>query len=78
VIYSEEAKIPLPISRLVLSKFDFSDPRIVRNDIRVVKLSSPVLKEEQLINRDLNVNKVIDDLIDTSFVLKQVGPVSGR
>ncbi|NTW52799.1 MAG: aliphatic sulfonate ABC transporter substrate-binding protein [Chlorobiaceae bacterium] len=76
-IFADEAKVPLPIARGVLSKFDFSNPVIEKNDIRELKDASPVLKDEKLIGQDTDLDKVIAELIDTSFVLRQLAPVSG-
>ncbi|NTW52800.1 MAG: aliphatic sulfonate ABC transporter substrate-binding protein [Chlorobiaceae bacterium] len=72
VIFSDESMVSLPVSKLVLSRCDFSRPIIDRNDIRVLKDESPVLKEEKLIRKDTDMDKVIEELIDTSFVLKLV------
>ncbi len=76
-IFAEEAKLTLPIARGVLSKYDFSNPVIERNDIRELKDASPVLKEENLISQDTDMDKVIAELVDTSFVMKLLAPGSG-
>lgn len=78
VIFAEEARVSLPVSKLVLSRFDFSRPIIDRNDLRVLKDESPFLKEEKLIRKDTDMDKVIEELIDTSFALKQVVTASGQ
>lgn len=78
VIFAEEARVSYSVARLVLSRFDFSNPVIDRNDIRVLKDAAPVLKEEKLIPQDTDLDKVIDDLIDPGFVIKQVGAGLGR
>ncbi|NTW52802.1 MAG: aliphatic sulfonate ABC transporter substrate-binding protein [Chlorobiaceae bacterium] len=76
--YAAEAGMNLPLARVVLSRYEFSRPVFDRNDIRVLKIESPVLKEEKLIPKDTDLDKVIDDLIYPGFVMKQVGHDSDR
>jgi sulfonate transport system substrate-binding protein len=72
VIYAEEAKVPLAVSRLVLSKYDFFNPVIDRNDMAMLRVASRVLKEERLISPDTDLEKVIPDLVDRNFILKVI------
>ena len=67
-IYAEEARLSVQIARLVLSRYDFSDPVFTSNDIWQLKRAVPVLSEEKLIRQDADMDQVIDDLIDYRFV----------
>jgi sulfonate transport system substrate-binding protein len=69
-IYADEKKLPLLVARKVLSRLDFFNPVIDRNDIAIVKEASSILKEEQLVSPDTDLDKVVDDLIDRSFTTK--------
>jgi sulfonate transport system substrate-binding protein len=71
-IYADEGKVPLPITRMLMSRNDFSNPVVGRNDVRLMKEAYPVLKEENLVPPNVDADKVIADLIDTSFLVKQV------
>jgi sulfonate transport system substrate-binding protein len=71
-MYADEANVPLPITRVLMSRNDFTDPFIGRNDIWVMKAAYPVLKEEKLVPQDIDEDKVIADLIDTSFIAKEI------
>ena len=64
MIFAEEARLPLSLSRQVLSRFDFSRPVFDKNDIRLQREAVSVLKDEKLIPKDTDIDKVIDDLID--------------
>lgn len=68
VIYAEEARVSLPVSRMVLGRYDFLHPLFERNDITTLKDGSSILKEEHFIRQDNDVDKLIDDMIDSSFV----------
>ncbi len=76
--YAAGAGLNLPLARVVLSRYEFLRPVFSRNDLRVLKKESPFLKSEKLIPRDTDLDKVIDELIYPAFVMKQVGPDSGR
>ncbi|NTU58073.1 MAG: aliphatic sulfonate ABC transporter substrate-binding protein [Chlorobiaceae bacterium] len=71
-LYAEEAKLPLQVARVALNKYDFFNPVIDRNDMAMLRAASSVLKEEELINPDTDLDKVISDLVDRNFVLKQL------
>jgi sulfonate transport system substrate-binding protein len=77
-IYAEEQKLPLPISRVVLGRYDFSNPVISRNDIRVLREGYPVLKEEKLVRNNTDVDKVLADLVNMSFANNQGCPCMDR
>ncbi|NTW52806.1 MAG: aliphatic sulfonate ABC transporter substrate-binding protein [Chlorobiaceae bacterium] len=68
VIYAEEARVSLPVSRIVLGRYDFSRPVFEHNDITTLKDGSSILKEEKFIRQDTDVDMLINDLIDSRFV----------
>ena len=68
-IQSEEAKIPLDVAQLQLTeRTDFSNPRIGKEHADALREAAPILLEEALVKPDTDLNKVINDLIDPSFV----------
>ena len=71
-IYADEAMLPLHIARLALSRHDFSSPLFNWNDIRFLMEAVPVLKDENLVSQDTAVVKVINDMVDLSFVRKEL------
>jgi sulfonate transport system substrate-binding protein len=71
-IYAEEVKVPLAVSRLVLSRYDFFNPVIDRNDMSMLRAASRVLKNERLISSDTDLDKVIPDLVDRDFILNVI------
>lgn len=68
-IQSDEAKIPLDVAKLQLTeRTDFSNPRIGKEHADALREAAPILLDEALVKPDTDLNKVINDLIDPSFV----------
>ncbi len=68
-IQSEEAKITLDVAKLQLGeRTDFSNPRIGKEHADALREAAPILLDEALVKPDTDLNKVINDLIDPSFV----------
>ena len=77
-IFSDEQHVPLPISRVLMSRNDFTAPVIERNDLRVLKAAYSVLKEERLVPQEVDGDNVVTDLTDRSFIAKEIIPESTR
>lgn len=68
-IQSEEAKISLAVAKLQLGeRTDFSNPRIGKEHADALTEAAPILLEEELVKPGTDLNKVIGELIDSSFV----------
>jgi len=67
-IQSVEAKITLDVAQLQLERNDFSNPRIGKEHVDALREAAPILLEESLVKPDTDLNKVINELIDPSFV----------
>jgi len=72
VIYADETKLSLPVSRTILSRYDFLNPVIDRNDLLTLKQACAVLIQEQEVRPGADLDKVINDLIDRSFIVKEI------
>jgi sulfonate transport system substrate-binding protein len=71
-IYADEEKVSLQVARLTLSKFDFFNPVVDRNDIAMLMEATDILKEERLITSDTDLDNLANELIDRSFVVKEI------
>lgn len=68
-ILAEEAGIPLEVAKLQLvERTDLTNPRIGKEHYDALVAAAPILLEEGLVRPKTDVNKVINDLIDDSFV----------
>lgn len=67
-LQAEEAKIPLEVAKLQLSRIDFSNPVIGEEHKKALIEAAPILTEEGLVKSDTDVTKVVHDLIDPSFI----------
>lgn len=66
-IIAEEAKLSLPVAKLQLSRNDFTNPVPGDEHLKAFKGAASILVEEELVKKGTDVNKVIDELIDSSF-----------
>lgn len=66
-LVSEEAKISLAVAKLQLTRNDFSNPIPGAEHIKALKAAGPLLIEEDLVKKGVNIDKVIDELVDSSF-----------
>ena len=71
-IYADEARLPLHIARLALSRHDFGSPVFKWNDVRFLMEAVPVLKDENLVSQETAVDKLINDMVDMSFVRQEL------
>jgi sulfonate transport system substrate-binding protein len=67
-IQADEAKISLAVAKVQLNRTDFSNPYIGREHRDALQAAAPILLQEDLVKKGTDVNKVINDLIDPSFV----------
>ena len=51
-----------------LNRTDFSNPYIGREHREALQAAAPILLQEDLVKKGTDLNKVINDLIDPSFV----------
>lgn len=66
-LVAEEAKLPIEVVRLQLTRNDFSNSVPGQQHIDALKAAAPILHEENLVRRGTDVNAVVDALIDPSF-----------
>ncbi|MBA4382865.1 MAG: ABC transporter substrate-binding protein [Sideroxydans sp.] len=71
VLISEEAKIPLQVANLQLSRVDFTSPVPGEEHIKALKQAAPILLSEELVKPGTDVNKVIDELVVSKFAAKE-------
>lgn len=67
-IQADEAKISLAVAKVQLNRTDFSNPYIGREHREALQAAAPILLQEDLVKKGTDLNKVINDLIDPSFV----------
>lgn len=67
-IQADEAKISLAVAKVQLNRTDFSNPYIGREHRDALQAAAPILLQEDLVKKGTDVNKVINELIDPSFV----------
>lgn len=67
-IQADEAKISLAVAKVQLNRTDFTNPYIGREHREALQAAAPILVQEDLVKKGTDVNKVINDLIDPSFV----------
>lgn len=66
-IIAEEAKLPLAVAKLQLSRNDFKTPIPGEAHSQALKAAAPILLEEELVKKGTEVNRVIDALIEPGF-----------
>ena len=62
-LLADEAKLPLDVARLQLSRTDFSNAQPGAEHIAALKAAAPILLEEQLVRPGTDVVAVVDQLI---------------
>lgn len=70
-LISEEARIPLDVAKLQLSRVDFTSPVPGPEHVKALKEAGPILVEEELVKPGTDVNKVIDALVVSKFAASQ-------
>ncbi len=63
-LISEEAKLPIEVARLQLSRNDFSTPVPGTQHVEALKAAAPILVEEELVRTGTDVATVIDALVE--------------
>jgi sulfonate transport system substrate-binding protein len=63
-LISEEAKLPLEVAKLQLSRNDFSTPVPGAQHVEALKAAAPILVEEDLVRKGTDVAAVIDALVE--------------
>jgi len=67
-LQADEAGIALDVARLQLSRTDFSNPVIGAEHHAALTAAAPVLVQENLVRRGVDVEQVVGELIDSRFV----------
>lgn len=67
-VLADEARISIAVARCQLQRTDFGNPVIGQEHIAALTEASQVLVGEQLVQPDTDVETVVTDLIDPSFV----------
>ena len=62
-LLAREAKLPLEVARLQLSRTDFSNPQPGAEHVAALKAAAPILLDEQLVRPGTDVAAVVDQLI---------------
>lgn len=73
-LLADEAKLPLEVAKLQLSRTDFSNSQPGAEHIAALKAAAPILLDEQLVRPGTDVAKVVDQLISPQLaasVIKQ-------
>lgn len=66
-LVSEEAKLPLEVAKLQLTRNDFSGPVPGEVHVQALKAAAPILHEEDLVRRGTDVDAVVDALVTPAF-----------
>jgi sulfonate transport system substrate-binding protein len=66
-LIAEEAKLPLSVAKLQLSRNDFSNAIPGDEHAKALKAAGSILIDEELVRRGANVNIVVDELIEPTF-----------
>jgi sulfonate transport system substrate-binding protein len=73
-LLADEAKLPLDVAKLQLSRTDFSNSQPGAEHIAALKAAAPILLDEQLVRPGTDVTKVVEQLISPQLaasVIKQ-------
>lgn len=71
-LLSREAKLPLAVANLQLSRTNFDQNTPSTKHISALKKSGSILTEEELVRKGTDVNQVIDQLFDAKFAKKVI------
>lgn len=72
-LLADEAKLPLEVARLQLSRTDFSNPQPGAEHIAALKAAAPILLAEQLVRPGTDVAKVVEQLIQPQLAAQVIG-----
>lgn len=71
-LLASEAKLPLEVAKLQLSRTDFSNPQPGAEHIDALKAAAPILVEEQLVRPGTDVAAVVDQLISPQLAARVI------
>ena len=72
-LLAREAKLPLEVARLQLSRTDFSNPQPGAEHVAALKAAAPILLDEQLVRPGTDVAAVVDQLISPQLAAGVIG-----
>ncbi|EXF43477.1 aliphatic sulfonate ABC transporter substrate-binding protein [Pseudomonas sp. BAY1663] len=72
-LLADEAKLPLEVAKLQLSRTDFSNPQPGAEHIKALKAAAPILLDEQLVRPGTDVAQVVDQLIQPQLAAQVIG-----
>jgi len=65
-ILAEEAKVPLPVALLQVNlRTDLSNPQPSREHVQALRAAAPLLVEEELVRKGVDLDRAILELVDT-------------
>ncbi|WP_235923343.1 aliphatic sulfonate ABC transporter substrate-binding protein [Candidatus Chlorobium masyuteum] len=68
LIYADESRISLPVAQLVMSRVDMSKSITGISELKSLKDAAHVLSDANLVKKETDMNKVIDELVDPGFI----------
>lgn len=77
-LVADEAKLPLDVAKLQLSRTDFSNPQPGAEHIAALKAAAPILLEEQLVRPGTDVTAVVEQLIEPGLAAGVIKPVVAK
>jgi sulfonate transport system substrate-binding protein len=72
-LLAREAKLPLEVAKLQLSRTDFSNPQPGAEHVAALKAAAPILLDEQLVRPGTDVAAVVDQLISPQVAAGVIG-----
>ena len=72
-LLAREAKLPLEVAKLQLSRTDFSNPQPGAEHVAALKAAAPILLDEQLVRPGTDVAAVVDQLISPQLAASVIG-----
>lgn len=72
-LLADEAKLPLDVAKLQLSRTDFSNSQPGAEHIKALKAAAPILLDEQLVRPGTDVAQVVDQLIQPQLAAQVIG-----
>ena len=72
-LLAREAKLPLEVAKLQLSRTDFSNPQPGAEHVTALKAAAPILLDEQLVRPGTDVAAVVDQLISPQLAAGVIG-----
>src|SRR5690606_13343819 len=72
-LLAREAKLPLEVAKLQLSRTDFSNPQPGAEHIAALKAAAPILVEEQLVRPGTDGAATVEQLISPQLAASVIG-----